>query len=171
MDTSTRARTITLAGIISGSLLFAGCSAGAGVEPTASDRPSPNPTDTTPPVASALPYAVPAAQEGERARAVFEEDGPDGIPTTTVTAVAPLTVGETAVVTGACIGDSVDFLLATATPSPDTLLTGTIDCSSPIASFRYEATAYTGAVQLSFTDNDDVTDAWAVFVAEPGGAG
>jgi hypothetical protein len=108
---------------------------------------------------------VPAPMAGEKGRAVFEKDGPDGIPTTTITAVDAVYADDTLMIRGACVGDSIGVLVATAESTPRTLIEGTIPCGGTVDPFSYTAD-YTGPVQVSFTDSDDVTEAWAVVVAE-----
>jgi hypothetical protein len=130
-------------------------------EPAATTTsPSPSASPSPSPSAEQTPLAIPEIEEGELARAEFHLEGPDGVPTTSITALGAIT-GDGVRVEGQCSGGSVEFELTTATPDEErrNLIEGIMMCGDRYAS-TLSGFDYRGLVQLSFTGTNDVDSGW-----------
>lgn len=150
--------------------LLAGCT-GTGdgdAGPTSSATTSAATPTTSAPTPTPTALTAPARAKGEVARVVFQEEGPDGIPTSEGTVFAVLKPGvmyrvETVCVpmaAGAMLGYTVESAATDADPDAGPLISSEFACDgTPSAD---EWTAYDDIpVQISFTRTDGVFSAYA----------
>jgi len=146
--------------------VLAGCSAAEPNDADASSTPEISTTPTAVETEAAQPIAVPEVSAGEIARAVFEEDGPDGVPGGEMVISDAIVAGDELVVRGQCDGDTVSYKVDSADPDTErrTLLAGTLICGEGNDPFVY-TTDYSGPAQLLFTETDGSSIAWVVLEA------
>ncbi|MDN3497290.1 hypothetical protein QL996_15225, partial [Planococcus sp. APC 4015] len=123
--------------------------------PAATETPTPTQTPTS-------TFAIPSEPvEGEVASAVSDRSS---TPSSASSVAGPgvLAADRPFFVEGQCEGTRGKYKVTTADPADAgrTLLEGTIDCSAPMKSSFDYTLPYAGPVQLSFTDTDDVEQAW-----------
>ncbi|NIK36159.1 pyruvate/2-oxoglutarate dehydrogenase complex dihydrolipoamide acyltransferase (E2) component [Microbacterium endophyticum] len=142
---------------------LAGCSASPAApasSPTASEAVD---SDAA---ASPTPFTTPPATDDEVARALFEADGPDGVPAS-ASITSDVIDEDTLVIDGACVGTSARYRLTTAEVDADqlTLTEGTLRCDEP-QQVRITGLDYTGPVQLSFSDANNIKSGWLTLTPE-----
>ncbi len=156
-------------------LMLSACSPGAGAgdasgataapSPDLTPSPSPDRTAAPSPDQSPRPYLVPGATVGEIARAVFEQDGPGGVPTTEITLTGGPTEGQALVLQGDCVGTTAEYEIQSAAVEGelDVLARGTLACADPsVAEYRLGAT---GPVQVAFVDANRIERGWLQLTA------
>ncbi|MEV8274256.1 hypothetical protein [Microbacterium sp. NPDC077184] len=107
-------------------------------------------------------FAIPSEPvEGEVASAVSDRTSS---PPSNSSVAGPgvLVVDRPFFVEGHCVGGRSTYEVRSADPADAgrTLIEGTLDCGAPMRSSFDYSLPYAGPVQLSFTDTDDVEQAW-----------
>jgi hypothetical protein len=139
---------------------------GAVGSPTA--PPTASPTAAPSPDQSARPYLVPGATAGEITRAVFEQDGPGGVPTTEITLGDGPTEGQSLVLRGDCVGTTAEYEIQSAAVEGDldVLARGTLTCGNPsVSEYRL---GVSGPVQIAFVDADRIERGWLLLTTRDG---
>lgn len=156
----TRVRPVVALLAAAGVLLLTACTADdPEIRPSASATTAPS----TSAAATAAPYVVPEPTPDEIARTVFELDGPDGIPTTSLTSSGSVVADVPFSVEGQCVGDVVEFDVVRAIPGPSSgsvLTSGRLDCADGRDAGFAISTPYAGPVQLTLRNSEGNTAAW-----------
>lgn len=161
MDTRRVCRTVIHVGVALSAVALVGCA------PTDDTSATPPPVATTATTATGTPtpsstFAIPSEPvEGEVASAVSDQRS---TPPSTSSVAGPgvLVADRSFFVEGQCEGGRGEYEVTSADPADAgrTLLEGTIDCGAPMRAAFDHSLPYAGPVQLSFTDTDDLDQAW-----------
>lgn len=137
-----------------------GCtSADDAVDTAPPSAPSPSAAATA---TASSAFAIPSEPvEGEVASAVSDRTSS---PPSSSSVAGPgvLVVDRPFFVEGQCVGGRSTYEVTSADPADPgrMLVEGTLDCGAPMRSSFDYSLPYAGPVQLSFTDTDDVEQAW-----------